>query len=402
MNLSSFAIGAFLSHAAKAHGDMGGTKHLHYRHLSSAGLLLASSFLLAPTAAQDPIDFPFNTAIGNCDENFFTPLVFTSTLGDYCAGAIVGNAPDQTWVTSNLPQAIPNLFEEMMQKANFDNDAGFTSEITIEVVSGPCSIDGIPLPALPGQQPPRFECGFTQPNPPIANDFGYIPQAFDEWGSLFEVPDYTDSRSFQRNYGICFAPQDDAEAGIETCEIKLSRTPLVTRRKEVCPDIPQNYFPNCRRVGTESTYFTAADQERDRRDCPRERVCRYSSCSTIEVCQPPPACVPGVCGEPQFSWQTFQYCTGGPRPCQPKCDSQPDPDSSNRLFQIVDDCIEIDITEIVPGDAESITAIVTIDTVDGACGNGYCELNDGNDCPDCKELILSKPIVPAELTLIPS
>lgn len=149
MNLSSFSIGAFLSHAAKAHGDMGGTKHLHYRRLSSAGLLLASSLLLAPTVAQDSIDFPFNTAIGTCDENVFTPAEFSdteSTLRDYCTGAVLGNAPSQTWITSNLPQSIPNLFEEMIEEANFDNDAGFTPEITIEIVSGSCSISGIQPP----------------------------------------------------------------------------------------------------------------------------------------------------------------------------------------------------------------------------------------------------------------
>ena len=160
MNLSSFAIGAFLSHAAKAHGDMGGTKHFHYRRLSSAGLLLASSLLLAPTVtAQTDEDVQlspvfFSTRIGNCDvDDFYIEgYKFPNPPSDRCLEFPVqgGNA-----ITTPTFQVIPNVFTAGV----FGDDSRFTDDKFTLEVDGPCSINGIPNPGL--NQPRDQNCGLT-------------------------------------------------------------------------------------------------------------------------------------------------------------------------------------------------------------------------------------------------
>ena len=252
MNLSSFAIGAFLSHAAtKAHGDMGGTKHLHYRRLSSAGLLLASSLLLAPTATAQNEDrtVPFSTRIGNCDVNDFyiAGYEFPNPPTDRCQEQPIqgGNAIDVV----PTPRVIPGVFT----RGAFGDDSSFTDGFTLEV-EGPCSINGV----LDEADRRNQDCGL-QGAPGIGFQLGYNNQAYNpDQGVSLPINDVgNDSDDFARNYGICYVPTEDSVPSLtpEVCTIKVTRTQVETKTEQLCTPPPQ-FGANCRRDPPDFTFFT--------------------------------------------------------------------------------------------------------------------------------------------------
>jgi len=391
MNLSSFAIGAFLSHAAtKAHGDMGGTKHLHYRRLSSAGLLLASSLLLAPTATAQNEDrtVPFSTRIGNCDVNDFyiAEYQFPNPPTDRCQEQPIqgGNAIDVV----PTPRVIPGVFT----RGAFGDDSSFTDGFTLEV-EGPCSINGVPLPALPGQQPPRNQdCGL-QGAPNIGFQLGYDEQAYNlDQGVRLEIADGgNDSDEFVRNYGICYVPTEDSEPSLipEVCTIKVTRTQVETEIRSLCIP-PRDFFPNCRRPPPQITYFTQDERIAAGASCAPNN-CLYGPCIRQQVCQVPACgqgCGPTGCGgaaNPGFGTQCFLPIFGclPVTECQIVCTNELVEDPVNKE-QV--ECEEIE-TVIIREDAPTTTFTieVEIDTIGNfeECGDGFCLAGDTSFCDDC-------------------
>ena len=398
MNLSSFAIGAFLSHAAKAHGDMGGTKHLHYRRLSSAGLLLASSLLLAPTVTAQNEDVPlptvsFSTRIGNCDVNdFYTQgYEFPNPPSDRCQEQPVNGRT--AIVTTPTPQVIPDVFTAGV----FGDDSRFTDEFTLEV-DGPCSINGLPNPnAVPGQPNQRDQnCGLQG----FENlGFQYNNQAYNpDQGVSLSITDVgNDSDAFARTYGICYVPAEDSVPSFspEVCTIKVTRTQVETELVELCIP-PRDFGANCFRDPPETSYLTEAELIAVSDRCSPDG-CSYGPCIRQEVCRPAacgPGCGPFGCGLQENPQQPFW---GTPlwvptATCPDVCTGELAEDTENKeSFP----CEEIRRPIVNPNPPTSIFTIeVEIDTSGnfGDCGDGFCLVGDDSFCDDCANRLFSRNI----------
>ena len=406
MNLSSFAIGAFLSHAAKAHGDMGGTKHLHchYRRLSSAGLLL-SSLLLAPTAtAQNGDDrtVTFSTRIGNCDVNdelFEFPPVFPLPRTERCLAAedpMSGLFAPPVYFAVPAPQVLDiDVFGDL------GNDNEYADGFTLEV-EGPCTIEG-----LPNQ---LGECGLVL----NANGGFGQGQLFDSGLQLYN-PDNdisveimgNDSNQLKDDISICYVPTEDTEPGSSlaaTCTIKVSRPRGSTRTRNLCLP-PEDYGDNCLR-DVNGRYFTQDERINSRsaieRSCNIDGQCQLGRCECTR-----PNCGAG-CGPP------FCGCPGFPFPADPNnCDltlgtqlgpggvPQPEvtcPTDCTESTSREDIACE-EVTSRVPdGSVDTFTTVVEIDTSgnNGECGDGFCINGVDKNCRDCRRERTILPIAPED------
>ena len=394
MNLSSFAIGAFLSHAAKSHGDMGGTKHLHYRRLSSAGLFLVSSLLLAPTVAQD-VDrtVTFSTRIGNCDvdDDLFTfPPSFPFPLEERCLAA-----QDQTVTFGSpvffavpAPQVIPDSVDVF---GDLGNDSEYGDGFTLEV-EGPCAIDG-----LPNQ---LGECGLFL-NAGGGFGQGLLVTQFGVYNSdddiTVEINDVgNDSNQLKDNYSICYVPDEDTEPGstlpVATCTIKVSRAKSSDTARTLCLP-PPDYGDNClRNVG--DRYFTQ-DERIDsnsalEKTCNTDGKCQLGRCEcTRPACDL--GCGPAGCGCPNgFEFGCCFLCGSQPfNPCEGEC--------SESTIEEEIDC-EVVTVRVPDGSTDTFTTVVEINTSGnrGECGDGFCIDGVDKNCRDCRRSKIFFPIAPED------